>query len=418
MDLSLREALNRALRYNLALVETGENIQLRRAQRLLALSQLIPTLNVRPSITEEQINLRAFGFPLPPGTPAIVGPFTVYDARAYAASNLSLQSWRNFRSGNEAVRAVELSLRDARDQVVQIVIQLYLQTITASARIDAVRAQLTTAQHLYQQALDRKNAGTAPAIDVLRSQVEMQAQQERLLAYEGNFDKQKLSLARAIGLPIGQNFRLTETVPYAPLPSGVTLEESLTSAYRQRADYQAAAALVHSADLAASAARAARLPSLSFNADYGVIGPSVTSIHGTFTASAAANIPVFEGGRIRADVDLAQAQLRQRQAEQQDLRGQIDAQVRSAFIDVRTSSQQVDVARSNLDLAQQALQQAQDRFAAGVTNNLEVVQAQEALATAQETLIASLYTYNAAKAALMRARGESDDAVARYLTGK
>jgi outer membrane protein TolC len=418
MNLSLREALDRALKYNLALVETGQNIQVRRAQRMLALSQLIPTLNVRPSITEQQINLLAFGFPLPPGTPSVVGPFTVYDARAYGTSNLSLQSWRNYRSGSEVVRAGELTLRDARDQIVQVVVQLYLQTITASARIDAARAQVTTAERLYQQALDRRNAGTAPGIDVLRAQVEMQAQRQRLIAYEGDLEKQKLALGRAIGLPAGQQFRTTETVPYAPLPGGVTLDESLGKAFEQRSDYRASDALVRASQLAVSAARAARLPSLSLNADYGVIGPSVTNAHGTFSVSAAANIPVFEGGRIRANIDLAESQLRQRTAEREDLRGRIDAEVRAAFIDVRTAERQVEVARNNLELARKTLEQAQDRFNAGVTNNLEVVQAQEAVATAQESVIASLYDYNSAKAALLRARGEPDASIAQYLSGK
>jgi outer membrane protein TolC len=418
LNLSLREALDRALKYNLALVETGESIQVRRAQRMLALSQLIPTLTVRPSVTGEQINLLAFGFPLPPGTPGVVGPFTVYDARAYGTSNLSFQSWRNYRSGGQAVRAEELSLRDARDQVVQIVIQLSLQTITASARIDAARARVRTAERLYQQALDRRNAGTAPGIDVLRAQVEAQAERQRLIAYEGDFDKQKLALGRAIGLPAGQPFRTTETVPYAPLPAGVTLEESLGKAFEQRSDYRAADALVHASQLALSAARAARLPSLSLNADYGVIGPGVTRAHGTFSVSAAANIPVFEGGRIRANIALAESQLRQRTAEREDLRGRIDAEVRAAFLDVRTAERQVEVARNNLELAQKTLEQAQDRFNAGVTNNLEVVQAQEAVATAEESLIASRYAYNSAKTALLRARGEPEASIARYLSGK
>lgn len=417
LDLSLREALDRALKYNFALVEGAEDVRATRARRLLALSQILPALNLRPAVVEQQINLQAFGFPLPPGTPPVVGPFHVWDARGLVTNNLSLQSWRNYRAGSEAVRAAELSLRDARDQVVQVVIELYLRAVAAAARITAVEAQVNTADQLCRQAVDRKSAGTVPAIDVLRAQVELQSQRQRLIAYEGDLDIRKLSLARAIGLALGQPFRLTETVPYAPLPDGVSLETSLAEAYRSRSDYRAAESLVHAAELRLSGARAARLPSFNFSGDYGVIGPSLDALHGTFSAGAAANIPIFEGGRIRADVDLARSELQRRKADRDDLRGRIDTDVRTAFLNLRTSGRQVEVARENLDLAHQQLLQARDRFAAGVSDNLEVVQAQEALASANENLISSLYSYNSAKTALVRARGESDEAVSRYLTG-
>ncbi len=418
LDLSLEDALKRGLKYNLAVVESGTSIEARRAQRLLALSKILPSLNLRPSISDQQINLAAYGFPRSPGVPSVVGPFKIVDLRALSGLNLSVEAYRNFRAGSEAVNAAQLSLRDARDQVVQVVIEVYLQTIASDARITAAQAQANTAEQLYRQAVDRKNAGTAPGIDVLRSQVEWQSQQERQIYYEGQFDQQKLALARAIGLPPGQQFRLTDHVQDTPLPADVSLESSLQAASQSRSDYKAAESLVHASELEVSAARAARIPSLSFSADYGVIGPNVTNSHGTFSVVAAANIPVFEGGRIRANIDQAQARLEQRKAERENLRGQIDADVRVAFLNLRTARRQVDVARSNLGLAKQQLAQAQDRFAAGVTNNLEVVQSQEAVANADETLIASLYSFNSAKAALMRARGESEEAVSRYLTRK
>lgn len=418
LDLSLREALNRAIRYNLALVEGNQSVHTSRAERLLALSQIVPNLNIRPSVTELQINLLAYGFPLPPGTPPIVGPFHVFDLRGYLTNEFSVQGLRSVRAATQAVRATELSLRDARDQVVEIVIDLYLQTIAASARINAAQARVTTAGQLYRQAVDRKSAGTAPAIDVLRAQVELQAQQQQLIYYQNQFDIQKITLARVIGLPLEQQFRLTEDVPYAPLPADVSLESSLAAAYNSRSDYRASEALVRAAELNLSGARAARIPSVNFSTDYGAIGPHITQTHGTFTVAGGVNIPVFEGGRIRAQIEQAQAEYESRKADRDDLRGRIDADVRTAFLNLRSAARQVDVARSNVDLAREQLQQSRDRFAAGVTNNLEVVQSQDAVAAADENLISSLYGYNSAKAALIRARGEADEAVARFLTGK
>jgi outer membrane protein TolC len=417
MDLSLRDAIERALKYNLALVQGNENTAISRAQRLRALSLLLPNLNLRPSITEQQVNLAAFGLTIP-GFPSVVGPFHLLDARGFMTEQFGLAGVRNLQSSRQSARATDLSLRYARDQVVAFVVQLYLQGIAASARIDAARAQVETAQTLYNQALDRKNAGTVPAIDVLRAQVELQTEQQRLIVYEGDFEKRKLALARAIGLPTGQVFRLVDAVPYVPLPAGITLEHALAVAYKTRSDYQAAEALVQAAALAVSGARAERLPSAAVSADYGVNGLQLDRLHGSFAVAAGVNIPLFQGGRIRANVEEASAALRERQAQREDLRGRIDADVRTAFIDLGSASRQVEVSRSNMELARQQVTQSQDRFNAGVTNNVEVVQAQDALAVANENYIAALYAFNAAKAALSRARGDAEESILQFLNTK
>ena len=307
-------------------------------------------------------------------------------------------------------------MRDARDQVVSVVVQLYLQSIASAARIDAARTQVETAQALYTQALDRKNAGVVPGIDVLRSQVELQSQQQRMIFYEGDFEKQKLTLSRAIGLPLGQEFRLSDTVPYAPMTAQGTLEDSLTIAYKTRADLQAADALVRSAELSVGAARATRYPSAVLNGDYGANGLGLDQLHGSFNMSAGVNLGLWEGGRRRAAIEENEAVLAQRRSARDNLRGQIDNDVRTAFVDLRSSSRQVEVARSNLDLARQEVEQARDRFAAGVVNNVEVVQAQEALALANENYIASLYAFNSAKAALSRSRGDAEESILRFLS--
>lgn len=415
LELSLRDALNRALKYNLAIVEGGENAALRRGERLQALSQLLPLVYIRPQISEQQINLAAFGLKFP-GAPSVVGPFHLWDLRGYASEQFGLSGWRSYQAGKQNVKAAELSLRDARDQVVSVVVQLYLQCIAASARIDAARIQVDTAQALYTQALDRKNAGVIPGIDVLRSQVELQSQQQRSIYYEGEFEKQKLTLARAIGLPLGQEFRLTDTVPYQPMTAQGTLEDSLTIAYKTRADLQATEALVRSAELLVGAAKATRYPSAVLNGDYGANGLALDQLHGSFNLSAGMNLGLFEGGRRRAAIEENEAVLAQRRSTRDNLRGQIDNDVRTAFVDLRSSSRQVEVAGSNLDLARQEVEQARDRFAAGVVNNVEVVQAQEALALANENYIASLYAFNSAKAALSRARGDAEESILRFLS--
>jgi outer membrane protein TolC len=371
---------------------------------------------VRPSISGQQINLAAFGFTGFPGLPTIVGPFTIYDARASATQSLlNFQNLRNLRAARESVRAAEFSVRDTREEVVLAVTGLYLQAVAGLARIEAQRAQVATADTAHRQAVDRKSAGTIAGIDVLRAQVELQSEQQRLYYYEGEYEKQKLDLARAIGLPPGQPIELEPMPSYEPLPGSITLESALDLAYRQRADYRAAESRLKAAELAKGAAQAGRYPTADLSANYGVIGPGLTQMHGTFTVLGGVDIPLFQGSRVKAEVELADSALRQRKAELDSLRGTIDADVRRSLTDVRSSERRVQVARETIELARQELTQAQDRFAAGVTNNLEVVQAQQAVAAANDNYISSLFGFNAAKAALIRAQGEAEHSMGQLL---
>jgi len=330
---------------------------------------------------------------------------------------LDFNSLNSLRAQSDAAKAARYGYQDARDTVVLVVGGSYMQAVASGARIDAVRAQLQTATALYQQTLDMKNAGLAAAIDVLRSQVEMQSQQQRFLAVQNDFEKQKLALARAIGLPTEQAFTLTDTVPFTPAPS-LTLEQAISEAFRSRADYRSAESLLHAAEMAKKAANDERLPSLSFNGDYGDIGTRPTSSHGTFTAAAALKIPIFQGGKVRADQLQADAQLQQRRSQLADMRGRIEYEVRTAFLDLKTAADQVNVAKSSVDLATQQVGQARDRFAAGVSDTIEVVQAQEALAAANDNYISALFAHNLAKLSLARALGVAEEASKRFLGGK
>ncbi len=421
LALTLREALDRGLRYNLGLVLSEQGTQTARGARLRALSDLLPNLNFRTAEIAQQNNLAALGLPaglLPPGVSPIVGPFSVFDARFAASSPLlDFHAWNNFRASDQSVRAAQYANKDARDLVVLVVGGSYMQALSGAALIDAVQAQVNTARRLFEQAQDQKNAGVAAGIDVLRAQVELQAQQQRLLVAKNEFEKQKLALARAIGLPLAQQFTLADTLPYAPAPA-MAFEQALDTAYKNRADYSSAQALVRAAELARKAAAAERYPSVSVAGDYGTLGRAPGNSHGTFTALAALKIPVFQGGKIRGDELQADSLLKQRQAQLEDMRSRIEFEVRSAFLDLQAASDQVEVAKSSVGLAQEALAQAQDRFAAGVTSNIEVVQAQEALAAANESYIAALFAHNLAKLSLARALGVTEQASKQFLGGR
>ena len=421
LTLSLQDAIQRGLKQNLGLISGTQTTRLARAQQDRAHSSLLPTLSARVADTEQQVNLAAFGFNFHfPGIsiPTVVGPFNVFDARAYfSQSLLDLQARNNSRASMHLTQAAELSYKDARDIVVLLVASSYLQVIADEARIEEARTEVGTAQALFQKASDQLKAGLAPALDALRAQVELQSEQTRLRAFENDAAKDKLSLARLIGLPLQQNYMLADKVPYADLiPPDLT--GALDQALKSRSDYRAADARVKAAELSRKAAVAERYPTVAVNADYGDIGAQPWNSHGTFSASVGMRVSIFDGGRIRSEIEQADAELQQRKAEAADLRGRIEYDVRSALLDLQTASDQLRTARSSVELARQALTQAQDRFGAGVADNIEVVQAQNAVAAATTTYIDSLYAHNVSKVAIARALGIAGDGIQQYLGGK
>ena len=414
LQLSLKDAIERGLKQNLGLLIGEQGTRSARGERWKALSDLLPNVTTRTTETVQQIDLAAFGISVP-GVPKIVGPFSVFDTRAFLSQPvLDFKALETARAARENVKAADYSYKDARDMVVLVVGNAYLLANADAARVEATQAQVKTAQSLYQKARDMLKAGLTPGIDQLRAQVELQTRQQQLISIQNEYAKQKLNVARAIGLPVGQEFVLTDKMPYAPLES-IKLEETVARAYRSRSDYQEALARVRAAGRARKAATAERLPSLAFNADYGDIGIAPGVSHGTFTVAGSLEIPVFQGGKVRGDVLRADAMLRQRESELEDLRARIDYQVRTALMDLRTAAEQVSVAKSSLELANQTVTQAQDRFAAGVVDNLEVVQAQESVANANEAYISSLYAHNVAKVLLARAMGVAQEAVSQFL---
>jgi outer membrane protein TolC len=420
--LSLKEAFDRALKYNLGVLESDQDVRAARAVRLRGLNALLPDVSAQLSGSRQQINLAAFGFNFSvPGAnvPTIVGPFGVADARVYLSQRIfNWSDIKHWKSTAESERASQYSNKSDRETVVLAAGNAYLTVISDRATVDSTRAQLTTAQTLYERAVDQNKAGVIAGIDVLRARVELQTQQQRLIAAENQLAIDKLMLARIIGLPKGQEFQITDSVPYAPLDA-ITLDQALERAAATRPDYLSAKAGVRAAELARQSAAAGNYPSLSTDANYGDIGsPNFGTSHGTFSVAVTLNVPIFQGTRVRADTLEADSLLQQRKAELADLDGQIDEQVRTAFFNLRSSSDLVAATQSNIDLANQTLVQAQDRFAAGVANNLDVVQAQESVASANQSYIASLYAYNYAKISLAQAMGVAEQSALQYLGAK
>jgi len=415
----LKDAIDRALRNNLGLLLSSDNSMAARGVKWEELSHLLPNVTAAATQSATQIDLAALGFRFNfPGVGSVIGPVGVFDARAYLSAPLLDWHYIERERGAKAYEnAARYRYNDARELVVLAVGNEYLLTISAAARVDAAQAEVETAQALFNKAHDQQTAGLVPAIDALRSQVQFQTRQQQLIVARNNYSKQKLGLARTIGLPSGQEFNLAETVPYEPL-AAISIDQALQRAYASRADYQAALQQVRGAESFRRAATAEHFPSLSLAGNYGAAGVNVGNSHGVFDIGATLEIPIFAGGRAHADALQAESTLRQRRQQLENLRAQIDYDVRTALLDLAAAAEQVAVARSSLDLANQTLDQARDRFTAGVADNLEVVQAQDVVASANENYISSLYAHNVAKILLARAIGFTEQGVRQYLESK
>jgi outer membrane protein TolC len=411
------DAINRSLEHNLGLLNAQEGVARAQGSKWTALAGLLPDASARLTETRQKVNLAAFGFPLPAGIPSVVGPFNVFDVRASVSQAVfDSHALNESRAQSHNLLAAQYNVRSARDLVVLVSGSLYLQTLAASARVQSAQAQQQTAQAIFEQATHLKESGIVPGIDVLRAEVQLGSERQRATAATNDFEKTKLQLARVMGLPSGQPFTLNEELPFLPAPD-MTLDQALEQAYRTRPDYMAAQERVAAAEAQRRAAEGELLPSVKVNADYGTLGLTPADAVPTYSLTGNVTVPIFNGGRTKGRLLQADADLRMRRSELEDLKAGVDYDVRSAFLDLKSSDEQLQVATRSRDLAQQQLTQARDRFAAGVASNIEVVQAQEAVATSSEQYIGALYNYNIAKALLARGIGIAEAAARQYLGG-
>jgi outer membrane protein TolC len=417
--LTLRDAVNMALRYNLGAIESGQNAQIARGQRLLALSNLLPQVSAGASENVQQVNLATFGLNgLKTGIPTVVGPFSYGSVDASVSQTLfSYESIQRFRAARTAEQAAQLSYQDILDVVTLTVGNAYLRIIEADSRIKAQEAQVQNARALYDRAADQVQAGTAPRIDATRTEVQLHTEEYNLSIARNNFAVAKLALGRAIGLPLGQEFELADTLPYSDI-TPLSVDDALQIAFKSRSDFRSALDSQKAAAQTLSAAKGERYPTVAVNGTYGDIGPTFGHSHGDFTFQAGVRVSLFTGGRIKGDITLAEAELRQRKAEAEDIRGQIDQDVRTAFLNLNAAKEQVAVAKQNVGLANESLARSKDRFTSGVTDSVEVVQAEQALASANDQYISSLYNHNFAKLSLARALGVARTNYGQYLGGK
>jgi outer membrane protein TolC len=418
LTLSLGDVIQRALVNNLGIVTSVDAMDRARGARRVAMSELLPNFSARLGDTRQVVNLEAFGIPVAEtGLPRVVGPFSVFDVRVFLSQAIfDLRALHEARAEGHNENAVRLTNRSRRDLVSLLAADVYLQVLAANARAQSARAQRETAQALFTQAQDLRQSGIVAGIEVLRAQVRFSSESQRVTVADNDAQKMKLQLARMIGLPLGQEFTLSDQFPNVPVPE-ITLQQALDRAYTERPDYLSAIERVRAAEASRSAARGEALPAVHATADYGKIGLSPSTAVPTYTLVGSVTVPLFQGGRTQGRLIEADADLRTRRAEVENIRADIYYDVRNAFLDMQATEEELRTATQSRDLANQQLTQARDRFQAGVASNIEVVQAQEAVAVVNEQFIDATYGFLMAKAMLAGSLGIAEEEIKRYLGG-
>ena len=411
ISLTIIQAVQRALDHNLGLLLAEQSTASATAERINALSQLLPS--VRGSVAESRrtTNLEAFGFPLGPGFPRKVGPYNVFDARVFLSQAVfDAEAINSASAAAHRLAAARHDYKGARSLVMLASANAYLQALASQARAAAAAAQLASSQAIYQQAVDLRQGGIIAGIDVIRAETRVASDRQRATASANDAQKAKLQLARLVGLPIGQEFTLVDNIPLVPEVT-LTLEQAVEQAYANRPEYLSAVEQLRAAEASHRAATAEHLPSVKVTADYGAIGLTPSSAFPTYSLTGAVEVPIFDGGRERARALQAEAEVKRRAAELEDMKALVYYDVRTAFLDLEAQRQQMEAATRGQQLANQQLQQSRDRFAAGVASNIEVVQAQEAVAVATEQAISAQYGLSVARALLAQALGDAETAL-------
>jgi outer membrane protein TolC len=421
LKLSLDEAICLGLKNNLGLKEAENSGKSYRGEKNEALQNFLPTITLTGDTGVHQTDLASMGF-----TPGVMKKFgftgipeitrdELTEGQIHLSQMLfSVPVIAAWKAAGAAQKAAYFARMSARDEVVEQVASAYLHAIAAASEVDNARALESEDQLLLRHAHDAHEAGTVANLDELRARVQLQAQQQALIAAQNALEKSLILLKREIGLDCGQKIALTDPAPYSEL-AAQTPEEVRAVAYKNRQDYQELQNQVVAVKAIHTATRCQRLPSLSFGGYYGVSQVGGVGSHGNFVAQGTLSVPLFREAKLRGDTEAAQANLDAVNAQLDDLRGKIDQQVRSSLLDVEATAKLVQVARSNVELATRALADETDRVSAGVDDNLPLVTAQATLAAAESNLVESLYQYNLSKLALARAAGILETQYRAYL---
>jgi outer membrane protein len=420
MRLTLEQSVNLALKQNttaqIAQIAAKEAVE----QKNISRADLLPQANLSVGEEWQRINLAAEfgggGFPgLPPGTvfPGHIGPFALFSAGVgFNGQIFDLTLFRRYQAARSSADASRLDAQSTREQVILLVVSQYIGTLRATADVQASQSRVDLAQALYDQAADLQKQGVGTGIDTLRANVELQNEKQRLIEAQAQRETNLFGLSRLLNLDPRQQVDLADSLSFFETPQP-ELEESIEQGLAARPEWKSLEEQIKSANYEKKASSESRLPSAHFNGNYTQLGTSPTAVIPTYTYSGSISMPIFTGGRIHAEIARANLEIQRIEQQQDDLRNQIALEVKTALINLGSARNEVQVANSGVQLSNEEVDQARDRFKAGVANNIEVIQAQDSLARANDNQIAALYRFNQARADLARSIGQMEKIYAK-----
>lgn len=411
LKLSLRDAIQAAIDNNVNVRLLRERIAAAQAQADTSLGAMLPNLSGNVSGRNQTVNLATFG--LPPDRLSALGlsgtvtqPFDVYDARASLVQNIfSLSLIQRWRAAKAGVDVAGLEAEVTKRDVMATVGLLYMEALRADEAVKARLADMELSQQLLKLAQDRKKAGVATGLDVTREEVQVENTRQRLLVAQNDRENAKLNVIRALGIDFDVRLTLTDELGLIDV-APQTPADALMVAYENRAELKAQITRQKLASLSLSSVTSERIPSLSFNGDYGWIGLKPDDALATRSVGLMLSVPIFDGGQRESRISESRSRVRQESIRMKDVSDQVTLEVRNALLTLESSRQQVSVAEKGLELALKELTFARDRFAAGLATNIEVTNAQTSVARARDNQIEALFRFNASRINLARAKGE------------
>jgi outer membrane protein len=415
LRLTLDQAVGLALKQNptaqIAILTAAQSEQ----DKNIARADLLPQANAKISDAAEKVNLLAqFGGKVAlPGFPKTLGPYQLFSAGpSFGMPVFDLTLWKRYQAARETMGASKANSLSTREQVILLVVSQYIGTLRAMANVQASQSRVELAQALYDQAADLQKEGVGTGIDTLRANVELQNEKQRLIQAETDRETFLYGLSRLLNLDPRQPIELGDSLGFFDTPQP-EVETSLELALSGRQEWKALESQMKAVESQKKAAQFSRLPSLRFDGDFLYVGTSGNTTLPTYTYQASVNMPLFTGGRIHAEIVRADLEIRKLEQQQADLRNQIALDVKTALLTLSSARNEVQVANLGVQLSKEEVDQARDRFKAGVANNIEVIQAQDALSRANDNQIAALYRFNQARADLARSIGEMEKVYAK-----
>ena len=413
LKLTLDRAVGLALKQNptaqIAVLQAAQAVQDKNITRagLLPQADLETYDAVRRSNIEAQLGISI------PGFPQHIGPINIFNAGpTFGMPVLDLNLWNRYRSAKAGANASKENSLSTREQVILLVVSQYIGTLRAMATVEAAQSRVELAQALYDQAADLQKEGVGTGIDTLRANVELQNEKQALLVAQTDRDASLFGLSKLLNLDPRQEVQLEDSLSFFDTPQP-EVSPSIDEALAARPEWKVLEEQSRAAQFDKKAFQDLRLPTLRVDGNWAYQGTRLNNGIPVYNYQASVDVPLFTGGRTHAEIVKSDLQLKVLDEQKADLRNQIALDVKTALLNLKSARNQVEVANLGVQLSNEEVDQARDRFKAGVANNIEVIQAQDALARANDNQIAALYRFNQARADFAKSTGQMEKVYAK-----